>query len=796
PDYYHHSPQFVRVGSGPEYRLEIPQARLDFTGTYAILARNQHGEAKAIISLQVFAKGQGMGDDSRRKTVKRGKEETLPSVVQPLQDIRCCDGDAVTLECRLAATPVPDVHWKKDGKLVRLSDKYVAEVLKDGGQQQRGSAVRARLRIQRVVPEDEGQYSCVAFNSLGRATTQACLVVNVPEEKENLVSGQLDRPDALRSASSTPRSTPRSTPPRAGLGLREVAPTWPSLDRPRRTRPAPPRFYAVPHNRVAEQGETVRFQCAVAGHPQPWARWDKDGVSCAATARLTIAERDDVRTLEVRDVTPEDAGLYRVVVENDYGRAEATARLEVIGHRGAPARAEPVRAWGGASANKTSPAFGHRPVSQVSRVGGEVTLACDLDGSPAPVTNWYKDGDLVVRGARAEPSWDGRVSRLTLRGLRAADAGVYTCVASNEAGETRCSAQLLVLDKADPSDADRRPPVFVRGIPRHTDAPEGKALELQVQLRGSAPFQVAWLKNGVELPDCSDFKQVSLGEGRFALVMPDMFPEDTATYACEAFNAHGEARTQGTVTVLDCAPRGAPVAGVAATWTKTPLSVMVVPGTSASFCARLSDPMDRPRTVTWTVAGRVVTPDNTKYQVLEDGAELVLHVRRVGAADGGCVQCRVHACGAQASSGSCTPCGAACFDLSCTADLIVLGDEPRDARAASLDRAVVNGSGSGPERGLQLERPAVLLRGPADTTALRGEKVQLTALYAGEPEPTVRWLRAGRELAEDDRTSIRTAAGVSCLALQPVSADHAGKYVVSVENIYGADHHYASLAVE
>lgn len=54
----------------------------------------------------------------------------------------------------------------------------------------------------------------------------------------------------------------------------------------------------------------------------------------------------------------------------------------------------------------------------------------------------------------------------------------------------------------------------------------------------------------------------------------------------------------------------------------------------------------------------------------------------------------------------------------------------------------------------------------------------------------------GRELAADDRTSIRTAGGVSCLALQPVSADDAGKYVVSVENIYGADHHFASVAVE
>lgn len=95
-----------------------------------------------------------------------------------------------------------------------------------------------------------------------------------------------------------------------------------------------------------------------------------------------------------------------------------------------------------------------------------------------------RDGELVVRGPRATPSWDGRVCRLTLRKVRATDAGVYTCVAANDAGETRCSAQLLVLDKGDPSDADRRPPVFVRGIPRHTDAAEGKSLELQVELRG------------------------------------------------------------------------------------------------------------------------------------------------------------------------------------------------------------------------------------------------------------------------------------------------------------------------
>lgn len=57
PEYYKDAPHFRRIGEGPEYRLEIPSAKLDFTGTYSVIASNCHGEAKAVISLQIFAKG-------------------------------------------------------------------------------------------------------------------------------------------------------------------------------------------------------------------------------------------------------------------------------------------------------------------------------------------------------------------------------------------------------------------------------------------------------------------------------------------------------------------------------------------------------------------------------------------------------------------------------------------------------------------------------------------------------------------------------------------------------------------
>jgi len=66
PDYYRDAPHFRLVGAGPQYRLEIPYAKLDFTGTYSVIARNCHGEAKAVISLQIYAKGEPRtGEDSR-----------------------------------------------------------------------------------------------------------------------------------------------------------------------------------------------------------------------------------------------------------------------------------------------------------------------------------------------------------------------------------------------------------------------------------------------------------------------------------------------------------------------------------------------------------------------------------------------------------------------------------------------------------------------------------------------------------------------------------------------------------
>ncbi|CAH0577797.1 unnamed protein product [Chrysodeixis includens] len=331
PDYYRDASHFKRVGEGPEYRFEIPHAKLDYTGAYSVVARNVHGEAKAIISLQILAKDPSSTDDSHN--VRYGRVEVIPRFERELTDLLSYDGDAVEFECHVTGNPEPDIRWFHYNELIRDCLDFEAS-FEEGA---------ARLKIRQVTAEDEGTYSCEASNNLGKATSSACLVVYPPGEP-NTLSQRLRRPPALLSAASTPRSTPRSTPARSVS--RTPGPEPRRLCSP--SRQMPPSFYTYPFNKVVEEGEQVTFKCAVKGLPAPWATWDKDGIIITPSARVTLKEKDELlRILEIEQVTIEDVGVYRITIENEFGRAEASARLEVITQKG--------KFYGGVRAYSPSP---------------------------------------------------------------------------------------------------------------------------------------------------------------------------------------------------------------------------------------------------------------------------------------------------------------------------------------------------------------------------------------------------------------------------------------------------------
>lgn len=84
-----------------------------------------------------------------------------------------------------------------------------------------------------------------------------------------------------------------------------------------------------------------------------------------------------------------------------------------------------------------------------------IDLTCVAQGVPQPSVMWKKNGTTpVVDGARYSLSTDGT---MTVRQVELSDGGVYTCVASNIAGQDEASVQLQVQgEEASVSDSDLR----------------------------------------------------------------------------------------------------------------------------------------------------------------------------------------------------------------------------------------------------------------------------------------------------------------------------------------------------
>lgn len=65
---------------------------------------------------------------------------------------------------------------------------------------------------------------------------------------------------------------------------------------------------------------------------------------------------------------------------------------------------------------------------------------------------------------------------------------------------------------------------------------------------GNPPPEVIWLHNGNEIQESEDFHFERRGS-QHSLCIQEVFPEDTGTYTCEAWNGAGAVRTQAVLTV-------------------------------------------------------------------------------------------------------------------------------------------------------------------------------------------------------------------------------------------------------
>ncbi|MEE6514702.1 hypothetical protein FKM82_023030, partial [Ascaphus truei] len=332
-----------------------------------------------------------------------------------------------------------------------------------------------------------------------------------------------------------------------------------------------PIFDLNPTSQEVSEGCDVIFKCKVSGVPKPRIEWFKDGSPVAEKEGVQIKERGGFHCLHLLRAQTGESGSYSCEISNTRGRASSSWALNV---KRSPAEVAPhfCRVLQGCSVME----------------GQDFVLECSVQGEPAPEITWLLN-DQPIQYAHSK--YDDGVAKLTVQDALPEDEGVYTCLAQNSCGKTSCSTTVTVT--ANPS------------------------------------AEIIWFHNGKEIQETEDFHFEQSGN-EHSLYIQEVFPEDTGTYTCEAWNNLGQAKTEALLTVQE------PQEGIQPWFISKPKPVTSAPGQNVLIsCAIAGDPFPR---VQWLKDGRELSGG---CEVLQNEDVFTLILRNVQESDAGLYEIRL-----------------------------------------------------------------------------------------------------------------------------------------------------------
>lgn len=277
----------------------------------------------------------------------------------------------------------------------------------------------------------------------------------------------------------------------------------------------------------------MKFQCAVAGYPDPYSNWEKNGVIVTPNHKTRISELDDLRVLEIKEVTKEDSGTYKIILENEVGRIEASARLDVVAKRNYHTLTTRTRAR---SLSPRVSSYSRSLIGTTGLYGSRTRLQCDIRTIPTPYLKWYHDGIPVEDGQKYQISSNTNKAILDIQEVTEHDAGVYKCVVSNE---TEFNFRLEVIGGVE----------LLEALPNQLEVPEGENLQLRARVNVKQDLDVVWMKDGCVLPDCDEFEQFIGEDGDVELKIKSCEGSHGGDYRCEVYTPFGDVMSKCRVKV-------------------------------------------------------------------------------------------------------------------------------------------------------------------------------------------------------------------------------------------------------
>ncbi|XP_030016091.1 obscurin [Sphaeramia orbicularis] len=359
-----------------------------------------------------------------------------PVFLTQLQSQDVPDGYPVSFDCVVIGKPPPTVRWYKDGKLLEENDHYMINEDQEGCHQ---------LIITAVLPSDMGVYRCTAENSSGITATKAELRVDMSCSSDYDTAADATETSSYISAK--------------GYASRETE-TFESVAEDDQL----PQVVEDLHDVHVSPGSPIaKMQLKVKGFPKPRVYWFKDGLPLRPSKRIVLLAERDVHGVEITDVKKEDMGEYSAYISNVAGSAYSSARLMVL----SPGERMPQDKKD-SKEPLVPPRFLERFSNRKVKQGASITLSVKVEGSPIPMVSWLKEESMEdvlwikpdTKGYKIASS--GRQHSLILMDVGTEYTGTYTCIATNRAGQSICTAHLEVDDTPQPKKETK--PTEVLGI--------------------------------------------------------------------------------------------------------------------------------------------------------------------------------------------------------------------------------------------------------------------------------------------------------------------------------------------
>uniref|UniRef100_H3A8L3 Obscurin, cytoskeletal calmodulin and titin-interacting RhoGEF n=1 Tax=Latimeria chalumnae TaxID=7897 RepID=H3A8L3_LATCH len=490
-------------------------------------------------------------------------------------------GKDATLSCQIIGNPTPTVVWEKDKLLIQPSSRF--KTVEDGE--------LYRLTIYDLTLADSGQYICRAKNIIGEAF--AAVTLRVSAEQDFIV---------LECS---------------------------------------PYFILKPTSLRISLGDDASFQCRVQGNPPPEVTWEKDGWKLGTSSdsnRIQIESLGESSILKLHCVRAGDSGTYTCRAESPSGEASAAAAL-IVDSLGSTAKTTNPHysAYNLVSPSAVETGYG-RTSSLLSHLqkrreemtkssrdathaiftrtcmvteGKHARLSCYVTGHPKPETVWRKDG-VVVEEGRRHMVYEDELENFVLKILycKQEDNGLYTCTASNLAGQTYSS--VLVIVKGPLAWAEPRIPFKTKL--RDVEVQEKETAMLQCEVVAPST-DTSWFKEETRLDQGAKYKIEEEGTLR-RLTIRNVTTDDDAVYICEMM--------EGSRTVAELSVKGNIVK-------KLPRKTAVPEMDAAIFCVELDRGCEK---VVWMKNGEVVKA-NSRVTISAIGNQHTLTIRECQAADAG-----------------------------------------------------------------------------------------------------------------------------------------------------------------